>query len=422
MPTSIWSVELREPRLASVATTADGTTWLSTAGWIRGVDDSASVSADAAPNVTASGFIPSQPRRLIGYDPSGRRLYCHRGLTLVGLLPDGALLVAYRTGVMRLDDPAVLAGRRKYFPNLSRLATCAGRIVIEENERISVLDEELACVSEFALPHPAPLWKIADNSLYWVRDGRIRACDWDGTVRDLAELPFDVIADAIRESGMAPVWTRVGEPPSQSSPTDAGSARDLTHWVISAHTADGLIFACNYVAPFTVVCFTLDGAYRWCRVLSPGCCGFRVQRLSCGTYVASSGCGGTVSWFDGDGRILAQAGTQCWLLPDLQIGTDDSVYMSGPDGRVLAFDKFGNPRWDAAEDIFGEPYFDAANERLVCVSSIAGRWRWWRSRVEVFELHPSSGKLQTETKKRSPPGSPAPPAFEDMRQDSPTLG
>src|ERR1700690_2171270 len=72
----------------------------------------------------------------------------------------------------------------------------------------------------------------------------------------------------------------------------------------------GVVFLANGDPPHLLACVGLDGRPRWCVYLSGACCGGLPHLLANGRYVVSSGCGGTLSWIDGDGHLVAQSKPQ----------------------------------------------------------------------------------------------------------------
>jgi hypothetical protein len=127
------------------------------------------------------------------------------------------------------------------------------------------------------------------------------------------------------------------------------------YWRLAFDEAAGRFLLANAMAPHLILCLERSGRPRWCRYLSFGCCGGVPSRLPNGLYVASSGCGGILSWLDGDGNILFRSDphegvglataycNEVEVLPDGRclVEGGPGVVACGPTGeRLWVFEQF----------------------------------------------------------------------------------
>ena len=93
------------------------------------------------------------------------------------------------------------------------------------------------------------------------------------------------------------------------------------------------------------MCLDLDGRARWCTYLNSCCCGGTAYPLPNGHYVASSGCSGTLSWLDPDGRVLFRSAQRAnAFLTDVKVLADSACIVSG-EGWIAAYEHDGRLRW-----------------------------------------------------------------------------
>ena len=114
------------------------------------------------------------------------------------------------------------------------------------------------------------------------------------------------------------------------------------------------------------MCLDRDGRARWCAYLSPGCCGGLPFALPDGRYVASSGCGGVLSWLDADGNILLQSqpsegvGLASAFSHEVRVLPDGRVLVGGGPG-VVAFGPTSERGWADADLAADAMYDDPAD-------------------------------------------------------------
>jgi len=135
-------------------------------------------------------------------------------------------------------------------------------------------------------------------------------------------------------------------------------------WSLSFVEATQTLFLSNFSFPHLIMCVGVEGDAKWCIYLSPGCCGGGPVSLATGVLVASSGCGGILTWIDPAGRVihrtkphegegLASAyGSRVRALSDGSCVVDE-----GP--GVLSFAADGSPRWAWSEECSRFDYDEA---------------------------------------------------------------
>jgi hypothetical protein len=148
-----------------------------------------------------------------------------------------------------------------------------------------------------------------------------------------------------------------------------GERPEFYYWRVSFDDEQETFFLANTMAPHLILCLGSSGQPRWCKYVSSGCCGGVPSRLPNGLYVASSGCGGILSWFDGDGNIPSQSkphegvGLATAYSNEVQVLPDGRCLVEGGPG-VVAYGPTGVRLW-----VFGQGYSryrcDPAREVLI---------------------------------------------------------
>ncbi len=360
-PRATWCTALRGRNNDALLVTTDGTIWL-------------------------GGDVGLQAFR-----PNGRRQTRIRGKAAVAALPDGALIVHDAGGVERWDNPAGDRSVLRYaFDRPHFLGSAGFNLAYESGAEVHLFDPRLACIARFPSPEGFDVgWfrhALAADGMFCCGSKGLQVCDWIGQVRTLAPFPGEQVLAAVKAYGRVPVWT--SEDGTEVRLTDPGKLHDLSSWVVTADADPDLLFACNRLAPFVAICFTREGAFRWCRTLGGACCGNRIHKDG-NTFVASTGCGGTVVWFDRDGNVGLQTplpttpGLGHILSPSLIIPGDGSVHADGLRG-LWSFDARGR---DRTLPIRGSWHHDPITGRLLCVSGRTG-WtrRIWPQSLAAYPL------------------------------------
>src|SRR5262249_38693547 len=145
-------------------------------------------------------------------------------------------------------------------------------------------------------------------AFYWVEEDEVRRCTRGGPPELVCLLPSDLVTRAMDEweqttgePALAGWYIREGM--SDFAQFQAGDRPFAFYWRGSFGGEEEQFFLANAAAPHLILCLGRHGQPRWCKYVSFGCCGGVPSRLPSGLYVASSGCGGILSWLDGDGRF-----------------------------------------------------------------------------------------------------------------------
>lgn len=380
-PSTLWSIPLGREHCTRIACGTDGVIWLSLCSAERR-DRSRGDSPDTqSPGISInehySTWLETGPGcRLVGFDYSGTLRYTLDECALVACLDDGAILAANSRELLRFDHADRPPAARLDVPSRLTAHYHPGVLAVELDGRITRLTESLDLRAEFGAPRFR--WaRIAADGFWGTERLRVLHCDWTGRVSEFAMIPAAEVEAEITRVCPAGAWIGMD---GKSKFWDFKAA-DGTDWAVSADADEDLVFACNKMPGFTVCCFTRAGEPLWTRCLSSGCCGFRVHRLPNGLFAASSGCGGTVSWFDRNGNVLAQSerkdarGMGALLASDLTIAPDSRVFVDRIDGTILAFSGRGEPLWEmgAGEIVgIGRAAFDFADMRVCFVTQRSG--------------------------------------------------
>src|SRR5579884_2488328 len=210
------------------------------------------------------------------------------------------------------------------------------------------------------------------GTFYWVEGDSLRCCTPGERPDTTCRLPTDLIAAAMDEwerttgnSALAGWYIRPGM--ADFASFGVGDRPWSFYWRLSFD--EGRFFLANAMAPHLVLCLDRSGSPLWCKYLSFGCCGGVPSRLPNGLHVASSGCGGILSWLDGDGHILFRSephegvGLATAYSNDVLVLPDGRCLVEGGPG-VVAYGPTGERLW-----VFGQGYSryrcDPAREVLV---------------------------------------------------------
>ena len=391
-PTQLWSTNAHRDWCKRIACAASGLTWLSAARRNQTPNESGGLLSHE------DGFRSYETgpgASLIALDADGAVRHSLDGMALVTCLPDGTILAVGPGELLRIDDPTRPPTRRRAIADGVTILVHRDRVAVKNGDCVIVLSHELAELAAFNLPG-WEFYRVSADGIFWAAGDRILRCDWSGSTAEIARIPVQRVCAEIRRA--------LPECFVESTHIDHAAGRTSTArvhvadrpenlmWSVTPDADDQLLFACNRWYGFTVVCFTRAGEPLWVRCLSHGCCGYRVQRLNSGVLVASSGCGGTVSWFDAAGNVLAQSasllgpGLSGIISSDLLIDNDDSVYVRRVDGHVLALDASGRLRWELSSKGLSPMQLDRTRRRLLCVREVSDECGESWSHVDAWAL------------------------------------
>jgi hypothetical protein len=244
--------------------------------------------------------------------------------------PDGRPLVVNGEGdVLHRWRPGEVAGAERH----------GDMLLLGGMGRVWASDLELCPLWGADWPEPRPSGPVTDcfvgGAFYWVVGDGLWRWAPGGPPEPFCRLPQDLITGAMDEYERA-----------------AGNAAlaGFSFWRVAFDEAAGRFFLTHTLpGPHLVLCLDASGRPRWCRYVSPGCCGGFPSRVPNGLYVASSGCGGVLSWLDRHGRIVFQSephegvgletaySNEVLVLPDGRslVGGGPGVVAYGPTGERL---------------------------------------------------------------------------------------
>ena len=306
----------------------------------------------------ATGPISKPSPTLVCLDFGGRELWSRPGLSGHLALPNDRLQVNTAEAEPLLIDGSGTVVRRWGGGGVDEVTLHGGLLVFVGGQQVSGADLELNPLWRLSWPAESrpEVGCLVDGCFYWAAGDELRFWAPGGTAGTQSRLPDDLISATReqyeRETGGS--WP---------------SGVNLPYWWrVSFDRGRGGFFLANASGPHLVLCLDRLGQPLWCTCLSPACCGGIPSPLPDGRYVASSGCGGVLSWLDGDGNVLFQSRPQGGV--GLAAAYTDAVRVL-PGGRVLAD---GGP---------GLVAFSSAGERL-----------WvFGSGFSQFDCDPTTGVL-----------------------------
>jgi hypothetical protein len=259
---------------------------------------------------------------LICYDFEGQQLWRHAEWICLLSLPGNCFLVNTPEGTPLVIDGDGHVMYRSGFGGIERVVRHGQMLLFAGANEIHVTDCNLRRLLHFARPEQSrfSIDCYVDGAIYWVEESCLRRCALDGAVEDLFPLPQELIADTMDN------WER-------ATGNSALSAWYSYYWRVGFNEDRQEIFLANMLGPHLILCLDRSGQARWCTYLSCGCCGGLPAPLPNGLLVASSGCGGILSWLDRKGRVVLQS------VPHEGVGlatayTSDVLVLRG--GRCLA--------------------------------------------------------------------------------------
>jgi hypothetical protein len=277
---------------------------------------------------------------LLCYDLQGGRRWSQPGLQVLQALPENHFLVntpERNPLVLDVDGRVV---HRWAAGGVERVQRHGDILLLAGKRQVWAADLDLRGLWELLWPGPSePLIDcLVGDALYWVADGCLKGSTRGGRPLVLCRLPEDLIAETLDE------YERATENPALAGWYIRPGMADFTafqkgdrpfcyYWRVAYEGDHGRFFLANCTGPHLLLCLGGSGEARWCRYLSCGCCGGVPARLPDGRYVASSGCGGILSWLNRDGDILFQSRPHAGV--GLATAYTGNVHVL-PDGRCLA--------------------------------------------------------------------------------------
>jgi hypothetical protein len=297
------------------------------------------------------------------YDFEGRQLWSRPGWIGMLTLPRNGFLVNTSEGRLFVVNGGGEIMHRWPSAGVERAVLHGQMLLLADKQRVWAADLELRCLWQFTWPASSgpAIDCFAAGAFYWVGENALWHCTPDRRAEVLCELPSGLISSTMDaweqgtgNSALSGWYIRPGM--SDFAPFQVGDRPDAFYWRVGFDEDGQQCFLANAMAPHLILCLDLSGHPLWCKYLSCGCCGGIPSRLPNGLYVASSGCGGILSWLDGDGNILFRSephegvGLATAYSNEVQVLPDGRCLVEGGPG-VVAYGPTGERLW-----VFGREY------------------------------------------------------------------
>lgn len=241
----------------------------------------------------------------------GRSLWTMEECRLLTVLPDDRVLVTESDGaLMIVDGHGHIVNRQSSSDRITYAAPEGDGLILSNERRVLLADFDLRFRREMLWPGKGSFYPthLVGNTFYWVEGYELMSCeDNSGGVQSFCASFREAMLDAARcfepqteidkdllSFMQFKIFMR-GLPPEMA-------------WHLSSDSKRELLFLASASGPHFIICIDLrERRVRWCRVVSPGCCGGNVCCLSSDRYVTSTPCGGVLTWLDGEGNVLARA-------------------------------------------------------------------------------------------------------------------
>lgn len=289
----------------------------------------------------------------------GRPMWSRPGWKVLLTLPCERFLLNTPNGMPIIVDGDGEVCRRWSGSGIERVERHGSLLLMASKQQVDAVDLELN-----------PLWQIrwlgsaspsidcfVDGFLFWIEHGHLRLIDQNGRPETLWRLPDDLINEAMEQhekttgnQALSGWYARLDDPSSQIKPFVKGDRPLFFYWRVSFDRDEGRFFLANGMAPHLIACLDRLGEPLWCKYLSCGCCGGLPFALGNGLYVASSGCGGILSWFDSNGNIRFQSepqegvGLATAFSNEVTVLPNGNCLVGGVPG-ILAFSPGGEQLW-----------------------------------------------------------------------------
>jgi hypothetical protein len=300
---------------------------------------------------------PSGGTELVCYDFEGRKLWCKPGWICLLSLPGDRFVVNTPNGMPLVIDGNGRVTQRSDFGGIERAVRHGDMLLFAGKAEVHATDHDLNRLGRMAKSEQSlsTIDCFVAGAVYWVEGNCLRRCALDGAPEDACLLPQDMIVGTMdeweRTTGVSALlgWYSLSDM-SGSAAFNMGDRPFCYYWRV-AFDADGQqFFLANALGPHLVLCLDRSFSPRWCIYLCCSCCGGVPARLPNGTYVASSGCGGILSWLDREGKVLFQSaphkgeGLASAYTSDVRILADSSCLADGGPG-IVAYGPHGEQKW-----------------------------------------------------------------------------
>jgi len=310
---------------------------------------------------------------LRGLDTEGRLLWSLRDAELRSILDDGCVVDSPGHGDLRRIDGLGQVTHRVGGAFIE-VASVGDRLLLRENGgKVQMTDLAFKRIRRLRRANSVlqPKCCRRGEHLYVIsKEGVISRFDRRGKRDAFAKISAktieQTIADFERTSGRSALegWiAREGEP---TRVFKRGDRIDIHYWCLSYDPEADLFFATHIMMPHLLVCIEPGGGLRWSRYIAAGCCAGKPRRLSNGSWVASSGCSGVLSWIEESGEIVHRSerrGEGSLLGSDVEVVDGDVVLVTG--GGLCAYDS-GALIWNL-DDVYS---FAVSDDLLTTVAEL----------------------------------------------------
>lgn len=300
---------------------------------------------------------------LVCYDLAGRKCWTRTGWGVLLSLPPNHFLVNTTDGTPLVINRDSDISHRWKGRGIEWAGQYGDTLLLADKQQVWAADLELHPLGQATWPVQSGPGNhcFVGGKFYWVADDSLWCCTAGEQPDIICRLPTDLIAGAMEEweqatgnSALAGWYIREGM--SDFASFQQGDRPFWFYWRVAFDECEGQFFLANAMAPHLILCLDRSGRSRWCKYLSFGCCGGVPSRLPSGLYVASSGCGGILSWLDGDGNVLFHSephegvGLATAYSNEVQVLPDGRCLVEGGPG-VVAYGPTGERLW-----VFGQGY------------------------------------------------------------------
>jgi hypothetical protein len=300
--------------------------------------------------------------RIVCFDLAGRECWTRLGWSVMLSLPGNRFLVNTPEGkpLVVNSDGEVL--HRWKSAGVERAERHGNTLVLADKCQVWAADLRLNGLWRAPwLNSSGPMIDcFVDGAFHWVERNELWRWTPRGPTEPVCSLPSDLITGAMDQweqttgnSALAGWYIRDGM--SDSAPFRKGDRPLFWYWRVAFDLEGRQFFLANAAGPHLILCLGSSGQPRWCKYLSFGCCGGVPSRLPSGLYVASSGCGGILSWLDDDGTVLFQSephegvGLATAYSNQVQVLPDGRCLVDGGPG-VVAYCPTGSRLWEFGKD------------------------------------------------------------------------
>jgi hypothetical protein len=296
---------------------------------------------------------------VVCFDMRGRSVWSRPGWSVLLTLPCERFLLNTLDGMPIIVDGDGEVCHRWSGYGIERVRLHGSLLLMASRQQIYAVDLELSPMWQVNWPGSTspPIDCFVDGLLFWIENGHVTGIGQNGRLETLWKLPDDLISEAMEQHekatgnpALSGWYARFDDPLAKIKPFVMGDRPTFFYWRVSFDRDEGRFFLANGMGPHMIACLDRSGEPLWCKYLCFGCCGGLPFALGNGLYVASSGCGGILSWFDSDGNIIFQSepqegvGLATALFNEVTVLPNRKCLVGGGPG-IVAFSPKGEQLW-----------------------------------------------------------------------------